>query len=110
MFEFIDMQIVIAVGLLVGLLLINIPKHNKEDKEKRGVNKLILLGLISIPVLAAITDNRDAQANLERFKSGVALTCNTHGSKYLVSQKENWDISDNYFKKESLIIRADRCK
>ena len=110
MFEFIDMQIVAAVGLLMGLLLINIPKPKNEKQEKRGVHKLILIGLISIPVLAALTDSKDAQANIEKFKSDAALICSTNGSEYLVSKKENWDISEYYFKKESLIIRADRCE
>ncbi len=110
MFEYIDMQVVTVIGLLIGLLLISIPKQTNEDQEKRGVNKLILLGLICIPVVAALTDSRDAQANIEKFNNDVALICNTQGSKYMVSKKENWEISESYFKKESFMIRADMCE
>lgn len=109
MFEFIDIQLVSAIGLLIGLLLISIPKQTNEDQEKRGVNKLILLGLICSPVVAALT-GRDAQANIEKFNNDVALICNTQGSKYMVSKKENWEISESYFKKESFMIRADMCE
>jgi len=45
------------------------------------------------------------------FSNGEQLICEGNDSnKYSVSSKEGWSRDKNYFKKESLMIRADRCK
>jgi len=56
----------------------------------------------------------DALENTQRFKDNKLLICTNHsiGSKhiYLVSKNEGWEIYDSYFKKDSLLIEAYKCK
>ncbi|SFV68650.1 hypothetical protein MNB_SM-4-1691 [hydrothermal vent metagenome] len=65
--------------------------------------------MISIPFIDASSAMSTAEANKENFIKGNTLICHSKNSEYLVSKKESWNIDADYFKRESLLIRADRC-
>ena len=48
--------------------------------------------------------------NMKSFNRGDTLNCATIGTRYLVSKSKGWKINKDSFTKDSLLIRADRCK
>jgi hypothetical protein len=58
----------------------------------------------------------DAKSNLCYFQEGNTLVCFSGGgmytsaNRYSVSKEQRWQMQKNYFKKDSLMIRADKCE
>ena len=97
----------IVVGLII--LFYQLFKHEKYF--------LALFGLLIVTKLygdyATICD---AKENIEYFKAGKSFICSSGGglytsaNKYSVSEEEEWSIQKDYFKKDSILIRADKCE
>ncbi len=76
------------------------------------------LGVICIALL--FMDAHDsystAQENKTYFKRGTALKCLSGGglyseaNRYRVSKKNGWSLEGDYFTKDSLMIRANKCE
>jgi len=76
------------------------------------------LGLISIALLLMDADYSYSAAKENRayFKEERTLKCFSGGglysdaNRYRVSKKNGWSLEGDYFIKDSLMIRANRCK
>ena len=122
MTEFIDIEIIKAVIILFfasGLLILSfrIDFHAKERQsatKKRSYEKYYWLAYIallaSIPFFKANSAKKDAEANIKSFKSAKVLRCSTQSNQYRVSKKDGWQRDKYFFIKDSLMIRADKCK
>ena len=108
MFEYLNFG---ALVVLVLLTLFSIPK-------RKGLSMVSILLILSyvLLLLAAYSSYSDATNNIRDFKNSKALICFSGGglytssNRYYVEKSEGWVLSDNYFVKNSLMIRADNCK
>ena len=84
----------------------------KGDKLIYFLFGFIVFGLF----YTAYASYSDAKSNLHYFQKGNTLVCFSGGgiyssaNRYRVSKEEGWQIEKNYFYKDSLMIRADKCK
>ena len=118
--EFLSFGLVKAsiIGILAtGLAYASVLSKSKRDKEldtTAGVKLFFIfvaLVFISLPFIAADSYQTTAKNNLMRFTNGKSLICGGQDSnKYSVSSKSGWGRDKNYFQKDSLLIRADRCE
>ncbi len=106
MFEYL-----ITGAIVVGLLILfyQLLKHEKYF--------LVLLGLLFVTkIYGEYTTDRDIKENIESFKAGNNFICSSGGglynsaNHYSVSKEEGWSIQKGYFKKDSILVRADMCK
>jgi hypothetical protein len=108
MFEYMDKEIVVAfILLLLASLLFTFSARKTLENKKR----LIITSLL--PILFMIVINfisSGASSNINAVKNGVSLKCWDADKEYRVSLKDDWEIDKNYFVKESLMIRADKCE
>ena len=120
MMEFFSFGLVKAsiIGILAtGLAYASVLSKGKRDKVPDttvGVKLFFLfvaLVFITFPFIAADSYQTTAKNNLVRFINGKSLICGEQDSnKYSVSSKNGWSRDKNYFIKDSLLIRADRCE
>ena len=83
----------------------------KEDK------LLVFLVVLCFVLLFydAYSAYSSANRNIKMFRSGNTLVCTSGGgiytsaNKYQVSISEGWTLDKNYFIKDSLMIRIDKC-
>ena len=91
-------------------------KKNKEQELPNTLNKFILTILVIMNIVSPLFTQMDANTNMRCFKgSECALKCDSvqgmfASTEYRVSKKESWTLEDNYFIKDSIMIRADRCE
>jgi len=113
-----DLVKVSILGIMTtGLAYASIVSKGKRGKRSDtavGVKLFfisVVLFFILFPFIEAESCQTDAKENLMRFTNGKSLICEGDGSnKYSVSRKDGWSRDKNYFVKDSLLIRADRCK
>jgi len=106
------------IGILAtGLVYASVVSKGQEEKESGtavGAKLFFLfaaLFFISLPFIDADNSQSTAKDNLMRFSNGAKLICKGEDSnKYSVSSKSGWSRDKNYFQKDSLLIRADRCE
>ncbi len=120
MMEFFSFELVKAsiIGILAtGLAYVSVLSKGKRDKELDttvGVKRFFLfvaLVFISLSFIVADSYQTTAKNNLMRFSNGKSLICEGKDSnKYSVSSKNGWSRDKNYFIKDSILIRADRCE
>jgi len=119
MMEFFSFGLVKAsiIGILTtGLAYASVLSKSKEKELDTTVGvKLtfifIALVFISFPFIDADNSQTIAKNNLIRFSNSAKLICEGEDSnKYSVSSNSGWSRDKNYFKKDSLLIRADRCE
>jgi hypothetical protein len=115
MLAFINYETVKAFGLLFFAILILTASFRINSKEKKRDYKriLIVIALVfaTLPFMEAYNKQSDAQTNLQNFKRGNSFICNAgDNNSYRVSKKDGWTIENIYFIKDSLLIRADKCK
>lgn len=112
MFEYID------YGNLVAFIVLFIMIYALRQKAKRYNNNTkldtIIISAIAMMIVYVFFEGYEIKnlntKNIKYFKSEEILHCIEKGSKYRVSIKNGWHIDENYFYKDSLMIRADRCK
>jgi len=120
MMEFFSFDLVKAsiIGILTaGLAYASVLSKGKRDKELNttaGVKLFfisVVLFFLSLPFIAADSYQTTANNNLMHFSNGGSFICEGEDSnKYSVSSKNGWSRNKNYFTKDSLLIRADRCE
>lgn len=120
MLEFFSFDLVKAsiIGVMAtGLAYVSVLSKGKREKELDttvGVKLFFLfvaLVFISIPFIDADNSQTTAKNNLMRFSNGKSFICEgSNSNKYSVSSKNGWSRDKNYFIKDSLLIRADRCE
>jgi len=120
MMEFFSLDILKAsiIGIMAtGLVYASVLSKGKRDKMPDitvGVKLFFLftaLAFISLPFIDADNSQTTAKENLMRFTNGKSLMCEGEDSnKYSVSSKNGWSRDKNYFTKDPLLIRADRCE
>jgi len=120
MMKFLEFGLVKAsiIGILTtGFVYASVLSKGKRDKVPDttvGVKLFFLfvvLFFISLPFIDADNSQTTAKENLMRFTNGAKLICEGEDSnKYSVSSKNGWSRDKNYFQKDSLLIRADRCE
>lgn len=98
--EMLKMNVFAIVALL---LLINTAKNPK----KAFVIYFSILLIINIAVLAM--QKSSASQNIQYFKDERELVCNEVDPLYRVHISNGWKVSTQFFLKDSLLIRADKC-
>jgi len=100
------------VGAFLMFILISVPMLFAREKYL-----LVLSGLLMLLLFYnAYSTYNDVKNNIRYFKDNNNLICFSGGglytsaNKYSVSKQEGWHRQKNYFKKESLLIRADKCE
>ncbi len=100
------------VGAFIVTILVSLPLLSKDGRPFLVLSAIMILLLF----YSAYDSNSDVNNNIKSFQESKTLTCSSGGglyaksNKYSVSKKEGWTLQKNYFKKESLLIRADQCK
>jgi len=104
---------ILATGVMYASVLPK-DKRNKERAPSTGVKLFFLfvvLFFIALPFIEADIDQSTAKENLMRFSNGGSFICQgSDSNKYSVSSKNGWSRDKNYFTKDSLMIRADKCE
>ena len=107
MFEYLDLEI-IAASVLLALSI-----GTLRATRKSNINwdlRFALLFAISLPLFYMYDANITVLNNIQSVKNGSKLRCEAGDNNYIVSIKDGWEIDKNYFLKESLLIRADKCE
>ena len=109
MFEFMDGSYIVTTILL--LIVIPYFISGTEIKRKALALGIIIPLVIIIPLIAAHSSKSDAQDNIQHFKTGASFTCRAKdNNNYRVNLSDGWSSDGFYFVKDSLLIRADKCK
>jgi len=98
-------MVVATLFLLLTYAMFDLPKNKNR---KSGI-RWVYIFIISIPIITAFFTQIEADENMAHFKRGGVLKCKTGENYYLISKDEQWNLKDNFFTKESLLIRADMC-
>ncbi|MDF1879048.1 hypothetical protein JHD46_05265 [Sulfurimonas sp. SAG-AH-194-C20] len=114
MFEFMDQKLIIATVMFLfvyGLLdLANQGGKKDSSKNKKHSLGLMYLVIIAMPFISASCSMQDAKESISKFKHDVTLKCFIDEFDYVVSKEEGWSLRANYFTKDSLLIRCDKCE
>jgi len=113
MLEYVDIELVkSSILLIIILCVINMSSTDKGDREFRlnSFSKIMMLIITLTIFYDAYTTEESVYKNINSFKKNHLLYCKEQGSKYHVSIKDGWVVDKNYFYKDSLMIRADRCE
>ena len=105
-YEYIDTSLLTAT--IMSLLLIPIIGSKKNGTD--ALLKIFVLLLIAINIFAPFDAQSTAEENIKAFNTHVSIKCKSNEDSYLVSLKNGWSTKKNFFIKESLMIRADRCE
>jgi len=97
------------ITVIMGMILL---PYAKEDKGLLVLWLIVFIGQF----FASYITYKDAQYNIELFTQGNSLICFSGGgyytpsNKYYISQSEGWILKENYFMKDSLMLRVDGCE
>ena len=107
MFEYVDSGMIFAYALL-GLILLFIVIYEKAS----NVGSIFMFILCIVFMFYFIYDtNKTVNNNITQFKAGDNLICHSgFNITYSVSLKENWKLKDDYFIKNSLMIKINKCE
>ena len=106
MFEYIDVELVKAITLLMFSFLLY---YASDDKKNRSLS-IPLFFAVMVFFIATYFTKETAQTNKRLFLDEKALICKDRLSDYLVSKENGYRLDDNFFIKDTLMIRADRCE
>lgn len=109
MFEYIDFEIVKAVVFLIATLYLLLASTRRKSSVAKYYHFTALLAISSIFIIAYMSEQESIH-NIRVFNQGARLECNTNNNLYRVSKQDAWEIERNYFIKESLMVRADKCE
>jgi hypothetical protein len=111
MLAFINYETVKSLTILLFAILLFIAFFQSNTKKYKVTIAVIVPIFIIIILLEALNTQSNAQTNLQNFKNGSSFICKSNdNNQYKVSKKDGWSIDNNYFLKDSLLIRADKCK
>jgi len=106
MLEFIDLEMIKmnVFAIFASLVIVGIFKNIRKALTIY-FSILLLFSMGSLYYMKSV-----AQENIQSFKKANELKCTQADSEYRVSIDEKWIIDKNYFIKDSLMIRADKCE
>lgn len=108
-----SLKAVIVLLIAASLLYASISSHTRGEKRERLKRYFLLFALLllTLPFIEAYIAQSDAKSNQTSFTNGVSFICKDSKNKsYSVFKEEGWSIQKDYFKKDSILIRADMCK
>lgn len=112
MFDYINPGFYLLSGIVVFICLIaiglGVVSKDKEETIPKGLIFVLIFAIV-VPILFSINTKADIDTNTNSFNSGRILKCTTLSNQYLVSQENGWEVFEDSFTKESLLIRADKC-
>ncbi len=107
------LKAVIVLLIAASLLYVATSSNVRGTTKKRKKRYFLLFALLALtlPFIESYIAQSDAKSNQTSFTNGASIICKESKDKsYSVSKKELWSIKEIYFSKDSLLIRADRCK
>ena len=107
MFEYLNFDLIKATIFLfipISLLIFSRKANISQNL------KILLVFLMSIVLAEAYYSYSSALENIQSAKDGSHLKCSIGDNNYKVSMKDGWKVDENYFLKDSLLIRADKCE
>lgn len=119
MIGFIDKTaLFIAILLLIGIYTTwsYFQLSSNYDYLKRSCKVLVMTLFaalfMSVTIIDAYSTKEQARENIDRLHNGERFICKSDkdGNRYSISTKSGWSTESVYFTKESLLIRADRCR
>ena len=116
MFEYINPGFYIISGIILFLMLILFMfeiSSAKSEKRKIKISMFAIfttLFVIIAPLYVSMDTKSSIKENLRYFNNGITLECSTLATDYLVSKTNGWEQHRDGFVKDSLLIRADKCK
>lgn len=117
MLEFISLDTIKIIPLALVMIFILYAttttngKNPKEDRSAKNRAITLLIIVFTLPLINAFIAQDKAEENGQSFTRGNTLVCEVEdGNTYTVSKTEKWNKEKYYFKKNSLSLRADRCK
>ena len=107
MFEYINSGMLIVIIIVTFMLIMFV----LLEKGSRVGNIFILLLWLTGSFYLIYDSYTTANSNIQSFKNNKVLQCtNGFNTTYRVSLKNNWELDKNYFIKDSLLIRAEKCE
>ncbi len=106
----------INIGYILIFLLLIVPAMmikvlSRKSGEGNGPVAIAIIFLCYAFVYEPVSTYRQVKHNIKYFSDGNSLKCHSGwNSLYSVSKQNNWKVNKNYFLKDSLLIRADKCK
>lgn len=118
MFEYINMGFIILCGIslfnLFFLLILTIGESEHNNTKVKNTSTAWILFFIAVSISIPLIDSYDTKVsirkNIEAFNQFKELRCSSGFNKYLVSKSNDWEHENNYFIKNDLLIRADKCE
>ena len=108
MFDYMNTGMIVVMAIITITLFIFIIISDKDSSE---INIVIFIVWIGFESYSVFSTNRTANNNIQHFKANKAIQCNSgFHNTYKVSLKNNWKLDGNYFIKDSLMIRAEKCE
>lgn len=115
MFEYINPGAVILSGIIlflyIGIYILSLEKKQTKQKGRKS-NKFplfIIVMVLAAPLLLSSYTKSNILENLKVFNYAKSLKCSNFSNSYIVSKESGWEISEDSFLKDSLLIRADKC-
>ena len=112
MFEYINPGFILigAIFLFFFLLTLGL-KRGKDKPEKLTFFDYFPLLFVFVSATYLSMDAKSSiDENIKQFNRGDTLNCATLSTRYLVSKSKGWEVHRDSFTKDSLLIRADKCK
>jgi cytochrome b subunit of formate dehydrogenase len=115
MFDYINIGFMFLSGIILFmafiLFLIQIGK-SVEANIPYKVNKFMIVAIlfaIGAPLYNGYNTKAKIEGNIKYFNKNIQLECFSGFALHLVSVKSNWKLNGDFFEKEDLLIRADKC-
>jgi len=107
MFEYTNEGTIIVNIIVICLMLMVI----SFDKGRNGGTIFVLFIWITFNFYFIYDTNKTANNNISKFKAGYKLICHSGlNATYSVSLQDNWKLDKQYFVKNSLMIRVNKCE
>ena len=105
-------------GYLLSFIFLFAALYYLRVQSKKLNNNLkvdyIMLSVLGFMILYSIYEASSyeelAKKNIQQFSDAKILYCKEIDSRYRISIKNDWQIDKNYFYKDSIMIRADKCR
>ena len=118
MFEYINIGFIVLSGILLFMLILllilrigeSTDRNTKVNKTSISWITFFIFVSISIPLLDSYITKTSIEENIQEFNKLDELRCTSGFNAYLVSRNSNWKLKNDYFIKNDLLIRSDKCQ